>query len=108
VVAIDPTRVYAEAATGYGKPKVELVATHGAIRTIHDRTPLVERVVAPTTVKLPVRAGQRLGSITVLANGRVVAFARLVARAGVSEPGLGGKLVWYAKRTAHHLFGLVS
>ena len=108
VVAIDAGRVYAEAKTGYGRPKVELVPAHGALRTIPERTPLVERIVAPASVTLPVRAGQRLGSITVLAHGHVLAFAPLVARAGVSEPGIGGKLAWYAKRTAHHLWGLVT
>jgi len=108
VVAIDPRRVYAQAATGYGKPNVDLVAAHGAVRTIREHTSLVERAVAPAAVQLPIRSGQRLGSITVLAGGHVVAFAPLVARAGVSEPGFGGKLVWYAKRTAHHLWGLVT
>lgn len=108
VVAIDPSRVYARAATGYGRPDAELVASRGAVRTIPAQTPLVVRVVAPTAVTLPVRAHQSLGTVTVLAGGRVVASTRLVARAGVSEPGWGGKLVWYAKRTAHHLWGLVT
>jgi D-alanyl-D-alanine carboxypeptidase (penicillin-binding protein 5/6) len=108
VVAIDPNRVYARVATGYGRPDVELVAARGAVRTVPEQTPLVVRVLAPASVTLPVRDHQRLGSITVLAGGRVLAAAPLVARAGVSEPGLGGKLVWYAKRTAHHLWGLVT
>jgi D-alanyl-D-alanine carboxypeptidase len=108
VVAIDPRKVYARAATGYGKPKVELVAARGVVRTIRELTPLVERIVAPATVKLPVHTRQRLGSITVSAGGRVIASAALVARAPVSEPGLAGKVAWYAKRTAHHLWGLVT
>jgi serine-type D-Ala-D-Ala carboxypeptidase (penicillin-binding protein 5/6) len=108
VLAIDPKRVYAEAATGYGRPKVELVAARRAVRTIPERTSLVVRVVAPATVKLPVHARQRLGTVTVSAHGRVVASAALVARAAVSKPGLGGRLAWYAKRTAHHLWGLVT
>ena len=108
VVAIDANRVYATAATGYGRPDAELVPGGRALLTVPERTPLVVHVVAPTSVTLPVRTHQRLGSITVFAGGRVVASAGLVARAGVSEPGWGGKLVWYAKRTAHHLWGLVT
>ena len=108
VTAIARGRVYARAATGYGKPAAELVAVRGAVLTIPEGTPLVERIVAPTAVRLPVRARQRLGSITVTAEGHVVASAPLVARAAVSEPGLGGKIAWYAKRTAHHLWSLVT
>jgi D-alanyl-D-alanine carboxypeptidase (penicillin-binding protein 5/6) len=108
VTAIARGRVYARAATGYGRPDVELVAARGAVRTIREGTPLVERIVAPTAVQLPVRARQRLGSITVEADGHVVASAALVARAAVSEPGMAGKVAWYAKRTAHHLWGLVT
>jgi hypothetical protein len=78
------------------------------VRTLHGGTPLVVRVVAPARVKLPVRAGQRLGTVAASADGRVLASAALVARAAVSEPGLGGKLVWYGKRTVHHLWGLVT
>jgi D-alanyl-D-alanine carboxypeptidase (penicillin-binding protein 5/6) len=108
VVAVAPGRVYAKAATGFGRPDVLLVAREGAVRTIPERTPLVERVIAPTTVALPVRARQPLGSVEVYAGERLVASMPLVAAAAVSEPGLGGKLVWYTKRTAHHLWGLVT
>ena len=78
------------------------------MRTIPEGTPLVVRVAAPTTVPLPVREGQALGAIAVYAGDRVVASTKLVAASTVSKPGLGGKLVWYTKRTAHHLWGLVS
>jgi serine-type D-Ala-D-Ala carboxypeptidase (penicillin-binding protein 5/6) len=108
VVAVAPGRVYAKAATGFGRPDVLLIPREGAVRTIPERTPLVERVIAPTTVALPVRARQPLGSVEVYAGERLVASVPLVAAAAVSEPGLGGKLVWYTKRTAHHLWGLVT
>ena len=78
------------------------------MRTIPEGTPLVVRVAAPTTVPLPVRERQALGSITVVAGDRVVASTKLVAASAVSKPGLGAKLVWYTERTAHHLWGLVS
>jgi D-alanyl-D-alanine carboxypeptidase (penicillin-binding protein 5/6) len=108
VVAVDPGRVYARAKVGYGKSPIELVAQHGAVRTIRERTPLVERVVAPTSVTLPVSEGQPLGSIQVYAGNRLVASTNLVARAGASKPGVVGRVVWYTKRTAHHLWELVT
>jgi D-alanyl-D-alanine carboxypeptidase (penicillin-binding protein 5/6) len=108
VAAIDPGRVYAEAATGYGKPSVELVARRALVRTVRDRTPLVERVVAPTVVSLPVREGEPLGSVEVYARNRLVAAAKLVAASAVSEPGMSRKVAWYARRTVHHLRELVT
>jgi D-alanyl-D-alanine carboxypeptidase (penicillin-binding protein 5/6) len=108
VVAIDPARAYAEVATGYGRPAVSLVAQRPAVRTVRERMPLVERVVAPTSVTLPVAARQPLGSIQVYAGNRLVASSNLVAATAVSKPGLGARLVWYTKRTAHHLWELVT
>jgi serine-type D-Ala-D-Ala carboxypeptidase (penicillin-binding protein 5/6) len=108
VVAIDPRRVYAQASTGYGKPAVALVAAQGAVRTLHERTPLVERILAPQRVKLPVREGEPLGSVQVYAGRQLVASADLVAASAVSKPGLVGRVVWYTKRTAHHLWGIVT
>ena len=108
VVAISQTRVYAAVESGYGRSPIELVAQRGAVRTVPAGTPLTERVVAPTAVQLPVRDRQPLGSIQVFAGNRLVASTNLVARAGVSRPGLGGRIVWYTKRTAHHLWELVT
>jgi D-alanyl-D-alanine carboxypeptidase len=108
VVAVQPARVYAKVELGYGRSPIELVAAHGVVRTFREETPLVERVVAPTSVTLPVAAGQPLGSIQVYAGTRLVASSKLVARTGASKPGLGGRIVWYTKRTAHHFWELVS
>jgi hypothetical protein len=108
VAAIDPARVYAEVATGYGRAPVSLVAARGVVRTIPDRTPLVERIIAPTSVTLPVAKGQQLGFVAVYAGDELVATSRLVAASAVSRPGLAGRFVWYTKRTAHHLWGLVT
>jgi D-alanyl-D-alanine carboxypeptidase (penicillin-binding protein 5/6) len=108
VVAIDPARVYATVEVGYGRSPIQLVARHGSVCTIREQTPLLERVVAPTSVTLPVADRQPLGSIQVLAGNRLVASANLVARSGASKPGVGGRIVWYTKRTAHHLWELVT
>lgn len=108
VAAIDADRVYATAETGYGRPSVELQAPRTVVRTVHERTSLVERVVAPSVVGLPVRSGQRLGRVEVYDGNRLLASSNLVAAAGVSEPGFLGKTVWYARRTVENLWELVT
>jgi D-alanyl-D-alanine carboxypeptidase (penicillin-binding protein 5/6) len=106
--AIDASRVYAEVETGYGRPSVTLVAPRPVVRTFRVGTSLVERVVAPSSVTLPVRKGQRLGRVEVYARKRLVASASLVAAAAVSEPGLMGKAGWYMTQTAENLWEVVT
>src|SRR5206468_51801 len=104
----DPTRVYAKVEVGYGKAPIELVAERGAVRTIREQTPLLQRVAAPTSVTLPVRERQPLGSIQIYVGNRLVASTNLVARAAASKPGLVARVAWYTKRTAHHVWELVT
>jgi D-alanyl-D-alanine carboxypeptidase (penicillin-binding protein 5/6) len=104
VQAISPGRVYARAETGYGRPEAELVAQAPAVHTLLLGTPLVERVVAPESVELPVEKGQRLGRVEILERGRVVASSPLVATEAVSEPGFFGKALWLAGETADNLW----
>lgn len=108
VLAIDADRVYAEARTGYGREPVELVARRPAVATLRDDLPLVERVVAPASVALPVREGQVLGRVEVWDRSRLVAASNLVAAHDVGEPGLVGKALWYAGTTADNLWELVT
>jgi len=108
IAAIDAGRGYAEPETGYGKGRVALVAPRAIVRTLRVGTPLVERVVAPSSVALPVRKGQRLGRVEVYDGNRLVASSNLVAARSVAEPGLLGKARWYATQTAANLWGLVT
>ena len=108
VTAIDPDRVYAQAETGYGQPLVELVAPRAVVRTLRVGTSLVERVVAPSSVALPVKQGESLGRVEVYDGNRLVASTNLVAASSVAEPGLVGKARWYATQTAENLWGLVT
>jgi hypothetical protein len=55
-----------------------------------------------------VRRGQREGEVRVFAGGRLIARTPLVAAESVSAVGTPGKVAWYARRTVHHLLGLVS
>jgi len=106
--AIDASRVYAEVETGYGQPPVKLVAPRSVARTVRLGTPLVERVVARSSVVLPVRKGQRLGRVEVYAGKRLVASSNLVAAAAVGEPGLLGKAGWFATQTAENFWGIFT
>jgi serine-type D-Ala-D-Ala carboxypeptidase (penicillin-binding protein 5/6) len=108
IAAVDGTRVYAVAETGYGRPDVELVASRTLTRTVHESTSLLERVVAPRAVELPVRKGERLGRVEVWDGDELLASSSLVAAADVTEPGFVGKAGWFVERTASNLWGLVS
>ncbi len=108
VRAIDEARVYGLAATGYGRPVVRLVPARSVLRTVRVDRPLVERVVVSSSLASPVAAGERAGEVRVFAGGRLIARTPLVAANAVPAVGFSGKVRWYARRTVHHLFGLVS
>jgi D-alanyl-D-alanine carboxypeptidase (penicillin-binding protein 5/6) len=101
-------KAYAQAALGYGRSPVALVASKPLLRVVRVGRPLVERVVAPTAVGLPVRRGQRLGRVEIWEGRKLVGMRPLLAARSVSRPGFGGRLRWYATRTGHHLLGLFS
>lgn len=108
VRAVDPARVYGLALVGYGRRPVRLVARRAVIRSVRVDRPLVERVVAATALALPVARGQRVGEVSVFADGRLIARAPLVAATSVSHVGAAGRVEWYAGRTVHRLFGYLS
>jgi D-alanyl-D-alanine carboxypeptidase (penicillin-binding protein 5/6) len=108
VTAIDSSRVYAESETGYGQPSLELVAPRGAVRTVRIGARLVERVIVPSSVTLPVRKHQQLGRVEVYDGNRLVASSNLVAAAAVAEPGFLGKMRWYATRTIENFWEVIT
>ena len=108
VWAIDGSRSYGTVRTAYGRAPVRLVAAKPALRVIHVERPLVERVVLPVEVALPVRTGQRLGEVQVVDRGTVIARSPLVAAAAVAKPGVAGRVGFDAGRTLDHLGGLFS
>lgn len=106
VRAIDAARVYARSPAPYGRPAVPLVAAGSVVRVQRVGVPLVEQVVAPSEVTLPVRRGQQLGEVRIFEHGRLVAHRPLVAARSVEKPGALGRARWYATRTLHHLGSL--
>jgi serine-type D-Ala-D-Ala carboxypeptidase (penicillin-binding protein 5/6) len=108
VQVIDPDRIYGEAETAYGQPEVQLVAEHGVVSPVRTGKPLLERVVAPTFLVVPVEEGQRLGRVEVYDGNRLVASSSLVAAEAVGEAGFFAKAKWYAMETVSNLWGVVT
>ena len=100
---VEPGRTYMLSHVGYGKKPVALVAERGLVRPVRVDRPLVERVVAPSVVDLPVRAGQRLGEVRVYSGRRLVARRTLVAQRSVAEPSFGDRIGFYTGRTFDHI-----
>ena len=105
---VDAGRTYATIPVGWGKRPVRAVAPRAIVRPASTERPLTERVVVPAVASLPVLAGQRLGTVVVTDGSRVVARSPLVAATSRNAPGATGKAWWVARRTVHHLVGLVS
>ena len=107
VPVVQPGRIYAAVAVGYGKSPLGLVAAKPLLAAARIDRPLTETVVAATGVALPVRAGAVLGQVEIRSGSRVVGRRNLVASRTINKPGVGGRLRWYAGRTLHHLTHLL-
>lgn len=100
---VQPGRIYLRAGVGYGKAAVPIVATRGLVRPVRVDKPLVERVVAPAVLELPVQRGQRVGEVRVYSGRRLVARRALVTTRSVSRPSFSGRLEFYTGRTVSHI-----
>jgi D-alanyl-D-alanine carboxypeptidase (penicillin-binding protein 5/6) len=97
--------VYARAATGFGRGSVGLVATRALVRPVRVGRPLVEKVVVPQALDLPVKRGQPVGQVRIYAGARLVGARPLVAARSVSGLGFAGRTGWYIGRTFSNLWG---
>jgi D-alanyl-D-alanine carboxypeptidase (penicillin-binding protein 5/6) len=100
---VRPGRVYLRAEVGYGRAPIAVLPARGIVRPVRIDRPLVERVVAPSALALPVRKGRRLGEVRVYSGRRLVAHVGLVAGRSVSRPDFGGRVGFYAGRTFSHI-----
>jgi D-alanyl-D-alanine carboxypeptidase len=95
--------VYLRANLGYGKDSVPIVAARQIARAVRVDKPLVERIVAPTALDLPVERGQRVGEVRIYSGRRLVARQPLIAERSVARPGLAARAGFYADRTLTHV-----
>ena len=98
-------REYARAELGYGHKPVALIAAASLRPWLRVDFPVVRRVIAAGSARLPVSKGQRLGVVRVYQRGRLLGSVPLVASRSVSRPGLAGRVRWYATRTLEHVGG---
>jgi D-alanyl-D-alanine carboxypeptidase (penicillin-binding protein 5/6) len=96
-------RTYAMATLPYGKEPLRLVAPRTRLGVVRLGRPLVEEVVAPAALSLPVRRGRALGQVRVYRGGRLIASSPLVASRAVARPGLVGRVGWYAGETVGNI-----
>ena len=99
-------RTYAWARLPYGRDPLPLEVTTPTLRVVRRGRPLVERIVAPSAVALPVRRGERLGRVEVWRGRKLVASEPLRARYTVEKPAAFGRFSFYLGRTVHHVTGL--
>jgi D-alanyl-D-alanine carboxypeptidase (penicillin-binding protein 5/6) len=108
VRVVEAGRTYATAEIPFSDVRLAIAAADGADAVVRVGRPVVEEVVAPAVVELPVRRGDRVGEIRVRAGGRVVARRPLVAAADVSEPSVARRAGWYADRAVAEVAGMVG
>ena len=98
VTLVRANRVYATAAVPYSDDRIPLVAPETTAKVVRLGRPLVQRVVAPSVVDLPVSAGDPVGEVVVLDGQRVVLRRPLVAGQGADDANVVEKVGWYAGR----------
>jgi D-alanyl-D-alanine carboxypeptidase (penicillin-binding protein 5/6) len=102
---ISPKRVYASVDTPFDRGPVRLVPARRVRRAVRLGRPLLERVVAPSIVALPVTRGELLGVVRVYEGRRLIASSPLVAARAVAAPSLPARAGWYAERAAKTIKG---
>jgi D-alanyl-D-alanine carboxypeptidase len=108
VALAPPDRVYGRVAVTYGEEAVPVVAARPLRRAVRIGRPLVERVVLPDQVDLPVRRGDVLGRLLVYERGRLIARSPLVAAEDRDAPSAVERAQWYAAHTLSHIGGWFS
>jgi serine-type D-Ala-D-Ala carboxypeptidase (penicillin-binding protein 5/6) len=98
VTLVRANRVYATAGVPYSDDRVPLVAPRTTAKVVRLGRPLVERVVAPSVVDLPVSPGDPVGEVVILDGQRVVVRRPLVAGQGADDANVVEKVGWYAGR----------
>jgi D-alanyl-D-alanine carboxypeptidase (penicillin-binding protein 5/6) len=108
VTVISSTRPYATARLPYSNDTVPLVAADRVKASVLLDHPLVERVVAPETLDLPVEEGDRVGQILIYDGDEVVGRQPLVSPLTISKPSVVTRVRWYAGRALDEAGDMLS
>jgi D-alanyl-D-alanine carboxypeptidase (penicillin-binding protein 5/6) len=90
--------------TAYGQGAVPVTVSHSLELPVRVDRPLVERLIVPRTLSLPVRRGQHVGVVRIYSGAELLSTRDLVAMRSVGKAGFFGKAGWYGKQTIHELF----
>ena len=106
LVSLAPAdRVYGRVPVTYGEKAVPVVAARPLRRAVRIGRPLVQRVVLPGTVDLPVSRGDVLGELRVYERERLLARTPLVAAEDRDAPSVVERVRWYSGRVVSHIGG---
>jgi len=95
----------AKVETAYGLALVPVTVSRSLTVSVRSDRALVEKLVMPRRLALPVKRGQHVGEVRVYSGGKFLGARDLVAMRSVGKPGLLGKVGWYGKQTIHNLVG---
>ena len=99
---------YAQVAVPFSDDEVALVAEDKVRATVPLDHALVEKVVAPQSLDLPISQGDPVGEIVVYDGDKVVARRPLVSSETVREPSLPARVRWYAGRALDEAGDMLS
>ena len=105
VALAPPDRVYGRVPVNWDREAVPVVAARPVRRAVRIGRPLIERVVLPSRLELPVHRGQVVGQLRIYDGKRVIGRAPLVAAEDRDEPGVLDRSAWYAGRAIDHIGG---
>jgi D-alanyl-D-alanine carboxypeptidase (penicillin-binding protein 5/6) len=102
-----PGDALAKVPSAYGQGNVAVAVSRPLVVPVRLDRPLVERLVLPRSLALPVEQGRQVGELRVYSSGKLVGRRGLVALRSVGKPGALGKVGWYGERTFENLFGWI-
>ena len=108
VQVISRNEPYAQVAVPFSDDEVALVSDVRLRATVPLDHTLVEKVVAPESLDLPVWQGDPVGEIVVYDGDKVVARHPLVSSETVDEPSLPARVRWYAGRALDEAGDMLS
>jgi serine-type D-Ala-D-Ala carboxypeptidase (penicillin-binding protein 5/6) len=108
VQVISRAKPYAEVNVPFSDNQVALVAEDRVRVTVPLDHTLVQKIVAPDTLDLPVAQGDPIGEIVVYDRDRVVARRPLVSTETMGEPNIVRRVRWYAGRALDEAGDMLS